>query len=194
MIIGLTGGIASGKSTVSDILKNMGAYIIDADKIAHQIIKKDNIGYKKIVKQFGEKILNSNNNIDRAKLGTIVFSDNDKLKSLENITHPLIINHIKNKIEKVQDDNTVVIDAPLLFETGLDKLTDQDWVVYVNYDIQIKRLMKRDKLSREEAENRIKKQMSLEKKKEMGDIIINNNGNINQLKEKVIHNWKKFIT
>ena len=194
MIIGLTGGIASGKSTVSNILRQQDVYIIDADKIAHQIMQKGHKGYKKVVDQFGESILDSQNQIDRAKLGEIVFSDNEKLKKLENITHPLVISVIKEKIEKKQGDyEHIIVDAPLLFESGLDSLTDQDWVVYVDYDIQLKRLMKRDDLSREEAKNRIKKQLSLEKKKELADVVINNNGSIKELEEKVLHKWKKLI-
>mgnify|MGYP006281292481 CR=1 FL=1 len=194
MIIGLTGGIASGKSTVSNILRKQDVYIIDADKLVHQILQKGNRGYKKVVDQFGEKILNSQNQIDRNKLGQIVFSDKKKLKKLENITHPLVISIIKDKIESKQDDyEHIVVDAPLLYESGLDKLTDQDWVVYADYDVQLKRLMERDDLSREEAKNRIEKQLSLEKKRELADVVINNNDSIADLKEKVLHKWKKLI-
>jgi dephospho-CoA kinase len=193
MIIGLTGGIASGKSTVSCILRKQGAYIVDADKIAHKVLSRDNIGYDQVVEEFGEDILDENGHIDRKKLGNVVFPDTQKLERLEDITHPLIISIIRNKIKTYRDNyNHIVLDAPLLYETGLDQITDQDWVVYVDYQIQLNRLMQRDGISREETKRKIESQLSLEKKKVKADLVINNNTSIDQLRKTVIKNWKKL--
>ena len=193
MIIGLTGGIATGKSTVSNILASLGAYVIDADKIAHNILDKSNEAYKEVVDEFGQKILNNNNKISRKKLGEIVFFDNEKLEKLENITHPYIIKKIKAIInEKKEDFEYIVLDAPLLFETGLEELVDLTWVIAASYDGQLERIKKRDNLKEKEAKKRISAQMSLSKKKELADNIIYNNDTFKKLKSKVLIEWKKI--
>lgn len=193
MIIGLTGGIASGKSTVSAYLEELGAVIIDSDKIAHDVIKKDRPAYKKIVNKFASNILNTNGDINRSRLASIIFSSNDKKKVLEEITHPYIIKNIFNKIEEYRESNRIIIlDAPLLFEVGLDRVVDQTWLVYLDRETQIKRLVSRDKISTKEAVNRIDAQLSMEEKKRIADYVLDNRGSIGDLKVKTLKKWREI--
>ncbi len=195
-IIGITGGIASGKTTVSNILRGKGAVIIDADIIAHQILEKGKEGWEEVKDFFGKEILQENGAIDRSYLGKIVFDNKEKLKKLEEITHPLIMQEIDNRLEKARlnniDKKPVFLDAALLFETGLDRLVDEVWVVYVDETTQLERLMNRDNLPQAEAEKRIEAQLSLKKKKELADLVIDNSGDFNQLKRKINVLWEKF--
>ncbi len=187
MIIGLTGGIATGKSTVSGILKDFNIKVIDADKIAHDVLKYEDVR-EKIQNSFGNKVINKNDEVDRKKLGKIVFEDNKKLKKLESITHPKIFEIIDHKLKETEA-KLVVLDAPLLFETTLDEKVDEIWVVYASKGIQIKRLKKRDNLNEKDALERINAQMELDKKVKKADVVINNEGTIEVLKNKV----KKLI-
>ncbi|MFP4661437.1 MAG: dephospho-CoA kinase [Halanaerobiales bacterium] len=192
MIIGLTGGIASGKSTVSSILDELGAALIDSDKLAHDVLKDKSV-CKKIVESFGKQVLNEDGEINRSSLGEIVFNDPEKRKDLENITHPVIISRIHKKIEEYEKENrNIVLDAPLLFEANLDRIVDQTWVVYVDKKTQIKRLMSRNGMDYEKAKARVESQMPLKKKKKMADVVIDNMGSISQLKEDVIKRWRDF--
>lgn len=188
IIIGLTGGIATGKSTVLKIFKQFGAKIIDADKIAHRIIQRDTPEYKKILKSFGLKILNSNKEINRKKLAKIIFANDKKRKILEKITHPKIISEIKlqlNHLISQSLNHLIVIDAPLLFEKKLNKLVDKTVVVYVPEEIQIKRLMKRNGISKKEAIKRISTQLPIEYKKKLADYIIDGSCSITSIKEQI---------
>jgi dephospho-CoA kinase len=194
MIIGLTGGIASGKSTAADYLKQKGAEIIDADKIAHQVSKKGEKGWQKVVNEFGEEILKENDEFDRAKLAKIVFSDPVKRKKLESILHPIIIDKMKKKAnEYLSQAKIVVFMAPLLFETGIDEFCDQVWLIAVDREEQIRRIINRDEITREEAIDRIESQMTLAEKEKRSDVVINNNGTIEELKEKIDYYWDKTI-
>ena len=192
-VVGLTGGIGSGKSTVSGILAKLGAKIIDADLVSREIMEKGKEAYNEIVDCFGKEILDKEGNIDRKKLGSIVFSDKEKLKRLNEITHPKIIDKIKKMIEEEKDKNKViVIDAALLIETGLYKLVDEVWLVVVDIDTQIKRVMERDGFSCEEALKRIKSQMPLEEKIKYADFIINNSKDLRKTEEQVRLLWQRF--
>jgi len=185
LLIGLTGGIATGKSTVCKILKDLGVEIIDADQIAHNVLKNKEV-VKNIKKEFGFHILDDNGEIDRKKLGQVVFNDQKKLKKLESFTHPKIFEIIKNRLEVLDTDNKlVVLDAPLLFEVALDKEVDETWVIYADKKTQIKRIVKRDNLTKKEAEKRIDTQMPLNKKIEKADVVIDNEGSIKSLREKI---------
>lgn len=193
MIIGLTGGIASGKSTVSNYLAELGAIIIDADKIAHEIMEKGKTAYWQVIEAFGREILAENGEIDRSRLGKIVFNNLEKKKILEEITHPQVIREMREKIEEYRAENKVIVlDVPLLFEAGLDSMVDEIWVVYVDRGTQLQRLMARDGLSYEEANKRIQAQMSLEKKRDLADFVINNKGNIEDLKRQVLLKWREI--
>lgn len=179
--IGLTGGIASGKSTVSQKLAELGAIIIDGDKIAHTSMQPGLPAYDGIVEYFGSKILNPDQTIDRTRLGDIVFSDPAQMRALNRIVRPWIYKAIDKEIEsrRLAHPNAVlVLDIPLLYEAGLDKICDQVWVVWVDRETQIKRLMARNSLTREEAVRRIDSQMPLDEKARRAHIVIDNNGSM----------------
>lgn len=195
MVIGLTGGIATGKSTISSILKELGAYIVDADIIARSVVQKGEKAYNEIVQHFGRKILMPNGEINRKKLGHIVFSDSEKLKLLNQITHPEIIGRIKDKVEEYKDigAKVIVIDAAILIEVGLEWYCDSIWLVSVDKETQIRRLMERDKFAYSDALNRINSQYANEKKSQFADVIIDNNEPIEEVKKKVKELWNIMI-
>ena len=165
--IGLTGGIASGKTTVSRILHELGAFLIDADQIARQVVRPGLPAWEKIVSHFGRTVLNADDTLDRRQLADIVFASMTERRCLEEITHPLIHQQVATQLElaATAGHRLVVLDVPLLLETNWNSEVDVVWVVYVNYEIQLSRLMVRDRLTREQAELRISSQHSLEEKK-----------------------------
>ncbi len=188
MIIGITGGIGTGKSTVSNYLIEKGYNVIDADKISREII--GNIQIKKIIIQtFGSQILedplNINSNISRNKLRKIVFSNKKNTVKINDIMHPAIIEEIKRQIDLQKTRKLVFVDVPLLFETNLEYLFDKILLVYANQEIQIKRVMERDDKDREETIKIIKSQMNIEEKKYKSDYIIENISTVKDLKIKV---------
>lgn len=196
LIVGLTGGIASGKSTVSLLLKNKGAVIIDADEISRNILIPGKPAWTKVIEHFGEKVLRDDENIDRKKLAQIVFSDKKELELLNSITHPIIIEEIKRQLEyyKKVDEEVVVIDAALLLELGLNSLVDEVWVVAVDEKTQLERLMLREKnLSRKEALKRIKSQMPLQDKLKYAQRIIDNTGEIERTKKQLDEIWRGIL-
>ena len=177
MLIGLTGGIASGKSLVAGELKRLGAYLIDADEIAREVVKRGLPAYSEIVKEFGEKILNPDKTINRKELGRIVFSNSELRKRLEQITHPRIRKKIEAEISAIKAKNpkaVIVVDAALLIEGGLYKKMDKVIVVCADEKTQIKRLTERDGLAIEDAKNRIASQMPLKEKRRYADFVIEN--------------------
>ena len=187
MVIGLTGGIACGKSTVSAKLKELGAAVIDADLLARDVVRKGEIAYNKIVHCFGEDILLPRGEIDRKKLGSIVFSDKEKLELLNSITHPEIISRLKEKIRELKSEGVkvIVVDAAILIEVGLHKYVDSVWVVTVDRETQVKRLINRDKFDYREAENRINSQFTNEVREKYADVIIDNNKPIEEVGKKL---------
>ena len=183
-IIGLTGNIASGKSTVSKYLIEKGYMLIDADLIAREVVEVGTKGLNLIAKTFGEEILNEDGSLNRKKLGSLVFSDENKLSELNSLLHPLIRKEILGRIDE-SIDRVVFIDAALLFETNLDKITDEVWFVMLDKDIQLDRLMKRDNIDKSNAMNRINSQGSTEDKIKKADVIILNNLDIEDLYYKI---------
>ncbi|WCJ38839.1 dephospho-CoA kinase family [Euphorbia peplus] len=185
-MVGLTGGIASGKSTVSNLFKSHGIPVVDADIVARDVLKKDTGGYKKVVAAFGEDILQANGEVDRPKLGQIVFSDPGKRQLLNRLLAPYISSGIFYEILKLwlKGCKVVVLDIPLLFETKMDKMTKPIIVVWVDAETQLQRLMARDQTVQEEAMNRINAQMPLDSKRSKADIVIDNTGSLEDLKEK----------
>ncbi|MEA3422915.1 MAG: dephospho-CoA kinase [Bacillota bacterium] len=179
-IIGLTGNIASGKSTVSKYLIEKGYKVIDADLVAREIVEVGSKGLILVVENFGKEILNEDGSLNRKKLGSIVFSDENKLSELNNLLHPLIRNEILNKIRN-SIEQIVFIDAALLYETDLDKIVDEVWCVALDDDIQLDRLMKRDDIDKSNALNRINSQGSYESKIKKADIVIMNNSETEDL-------------
>ncbi len=177
MLIGLTGGSGSGKSTICSILKDYNMFIIDADSIAHDIIKKGNDAYNEVINIFGENILDENKEIARKKLGEIVFNNKEKLDILIKITHKYVVIEIKNLINKINKDKSfkhIVIDAPLLIEAELHKIVDEVWVIYADINTRINRIIQRDNITKIQAENRIKSQMSWEELSSYANVIIDN--------------------
>lgn len=189
MALGLTGGIATGKTTAANILKDFGAEIVDADKIAHKIMEPDGPAYSDVVQFFGNNILNDDGSINRNKLGEIVFSNSELRQKLEKITHPIIVKEIEKRLE---NDNNIVLVAPLLFEVGLERLVDVVWVIYCSRLTQIKRLKNRDNLDDNAANIRIDAQMPLQEKIKNADLAIENEGSIEDLKSKLRVAWEKW--
>ena len=190
-VIGLTGGIASGKSTVSKIIIEKGYDLIDADIVAREIVEVGCPAYEKIVEEFGSEVLLEDKTINRKELGKIIFSDEISRVKLNKITHPFIFKSIKDKlIEKCKDENIIFLDIPLLFEQydlwkeyGIQ--FDEIVLVYLNETQQIERLKKRDNISTEEALNKIKSQLSMDEKLTKSSKTIDNSGNIQQLNEQI---------
>ena len=172
MNIGITGSIACGKSTVSDYLIAKGYTIIDADKIGH-VALTSNDAKRKLSEKFGDEIL-ENNEINREKLGKLVFGNDDNLKILNSIIHPKIKELILKLQEEHRDEDLVFLDIALLYEANFVDLVEKVVVVYVDEDVQLERLMTRNSLSKEEALKRIESQMSPREKASLGDFVINN--------------------
>jgi dephospho-CoA kinase len=184
-IIGLTGGIASGKSLVSRILKGWGMTVIDADDISHEILAIDNSIRQEVVRTFGTEVINEEGEIDRGKLGRIVFfQDPAYRKALEAILHPPIREEMWKRARESRS-NDVILDIPLLIETGAYERVDLVVVVYATRELQIQRLMARDGISRQEAMKRINTQLPLEEKVSAAHYIINNTGSVEETEEQV---------
>lgn len=194
MKIGLTGGIASGKSTVSDWLRAHHYPLIDADRIAREVVASGEPGLSAIVSAFGQNIVLKNGTLNRQALGKLIFSDEKKRRQLNEILHPLIRERIKSKIKQFQDSGVraVFLDIPLLFEGSLDQWTDKTIVVYVSKDNQLRRLMSRNHLTEQEALARIDSQMSLEEKRRRADEVIDNNGSVEETErqlQSILRHW-----
>lgn len=191
MIIGLTGGIASGKSTVSKILKELGAIIVDADIKAKEISEREDviIEAKNI---FGNDIIDNNGKIDRVKLKEIVFSNKEKLKELNGLIHPKVVSEFKKIKESSNKNDIIIFDVPLLFETGMDKMCEKIILVFADKDTQIKRMIERDNIDRELAEKIINSQMSLEEKLKKSQIHIENNKTFEDLKKKAENIYREL--
>ena len=184
MILGLTGSFGSGKTTVARIFKSLGAQIIDADRIAHRVIKPNGEIYGKIIKVFGKTILRKNKDIGRHKLAKIVFDNKDLLRKLNKIIHPEIIRIIKKRI-KASSKNVIVVDAPLLIEAGLRKLVDKLIVVKITREKQIKRIQNKTSLDKADILKRIKSQISQNVKSRFANFVIDNSGTIRETKKQV---------
>lgn len=184
MIIGLTGGIASGKSTVSNILKEFGAKIIDADKTAREISERKEI-VQEIAKMFGEDVLGLDGKIDRLKVKEIVFSNKEKLQMLNQLIHPKVMEEFK-KIKENSDKNDIIIfDVPLLFESGMNEICDKVMLVFTDEKKQIERMLERDGINEELAVKIINSQMGLDEKMKKSDIHINNSGTLEELEKRI---------
>lgn len=185
-IVGLTGGIASGKSTVSNLFKANGIPVVDADLVARDVLKKGTGGWRKVVKAFGEGILQPDGEVDRPKLGQIVFSNPEKRQLLNRLLAPYISSGIFYEILKLwmKGFKVIVLDVPLLFEAKMDKWTKPIIVVWVDPETQLQRLMLRDTTNEDDARNRINAQMSLDLKRTKADIVVANTGSLEDLKEK----------
>ncbi|PEV87766.1 dephospho-CoA kinase [Bacillus thuringiensis] len=180
VVIGLTGGIASGKSTVSQMFRELSIPVIDADIIAREVVEQGKPAYNKIVEVFGAEVLQQDGELDRPRLGSIVFYNEEKRLQLNKIVHPAVREEMNRKKEMYIKEGmqAVVLDIPLLFESKLTSLVDRVLVVAVKPHTQLERLMKRNNFSEEEATARIQSQMPLEEKVKNADEVINNDGTI----------------
>ena len=193
-IVGLTGGIASGKSTVDAMLKDLGAYIIDTDRIAREIVMPNQPVWVEIVAHFGNGIVLPDGNINREVLGEIIFKNAAERLFLEKITHPYIEEQVRESIQKAEEMGykLVVVDIPLLFEVGWQQKVDEIWVVYVGVDVQLSRLRIRNQLTYQQARDRIDAQMNIEEKITQADVVIDNTFAIENTRKQVVIAWDKL--
>lgn len=193
-VIGLTGGIATGKSTISKMFKSFHIPVIDADKIAREVVEPGKTAYDHIVRTFGKGITQGDGTIDRKKLGQIIFSDERKRKQLNEIVHPAIRRKMIDRRDEYlkQGERAVVLDIPLLFESDLTHFVDQIIVVYIPEALQLERLLKRDHLNKVDALKRIRAQLPIEEKVKKADAVIDNQGSIEESfeqLEKILIDW-----
>ena len=195
LTIGLTGGIGTGKSLVSDFLKNQGAVLVNADLLGHEAYSPGTPGFQQVVNAFGKAIVGVDGHVDRKKLGPIVFSEPEYMDRLNGIMHPLIKDLIVDRLSEIalNGDEIAVVEAAILLEAGWTPLFDEIWVVTASNQEIIARLESRNGLSREEAQQRIDAQMSSEERISYADIVLENNGTIEKLKEKVEELWKERV-
>ncbi|MDG0874655.1 dephospho-CoA kinase [Paenibacillus thiaminolyticus] len=192
MNIGLTGGIASGKSTVSRLLVERGALLVDADRIAREIVLPGSPALDQIADRFGADMLLPDGSLDRKRLGNVVFSDAAKRKALEEITHPAIRQEMMMQMRRLEEEHPqslVVVDVPLLYESGLTDRFEEIVVVYVPQAIQLERLMRRDGLTEAEASERLLSQWDIEKKRERADYVIDNSKGMEETRQQVEQFW-----
>ena len=207
LIVGLTGGISSGKSTVLKIFKNFGCKTVDADEIAHQLTRPGTKVLKEIVRKFGREVLNKDGTLNRKRLAEAIFRDRQKRKSLNAIMHPKIIAEMKRKIREFQKRarrsklkatgrkrDILLVDIPLLFEAKLEYLVDKIILVYVPQKIQIERLQRDDKLTFKEARARISAQIPLHKKKKYANYVINGDLDYTSLRKQVGLVYKDLLS
>ena len=193
-VFGITGGIATGKSTVSRMITELGFTVIDADEIAHQVMEPCQEAYKKVVAHFGEGILLENQEIDRKKLGSIVFHDEGKRQLLNSLVHPSVRKEMARQQKEAEDrgERAVFLDIPLLYENGLERFVEKVIVVYTDEKTQLERLMKRNQLREEDALARIHSQMPIEEKKKRADEVIDNRGSREETRRQVIKILQKY--
>lgn len=194
-VIGLTGGIATGKSTVCAILENAGAVIIDADRIARKLVKKNLPAYRQIVDTFGKSILLPDGEINRTALGDLIFNDPRKKQLLNKIVHPQVGKETDRQLKRIEKSNPhalVILDIPLLLESGLHKNLSEVIVVYTPEHIQINRLMQRDHISQENALARIRSQMPIEEKKKLATIVIDNSGMLEDTRKQTLEIFQRL--
>ena len=191
-ILGLTGGIACGKSTISAYLKEFGLPVIDADECSRAVVEKGSIGLEKLTGIFGNKILENDGTLNRKALGQIVFSDSEQLSLLNSVMEPLIREEISRRLNQENNADLVVLDAPLLIEQHYDKICDFIMTIDVPKKIQLERLIERDKLSEDEAKSRIESQLSSRERYGFADVVIDSSGTVEQTRKQVIK-WLKTI-
>jgi dephospho-CoA kinase len=196
-LIGLTGNIATGKSLVAQILSDLGAHVIDADALVHDLERKGTPLYDSIVAEFGASILHPDGEIDRAKLGALVFSDPRALRRLEAIVHPAVGEEIEKQISNIKSQlsigkTVIVVEAIKLIEAGLHKRCNALWVVTSRPGLQLDRLVHTRSLSETDARVRIVAQPSQSEKAALADVLIENNGSVDWLREQVLRHWKQI--
>ena len=194
MDIGLTGGIASGKSTVAEMIRRYDLPIVDADVMARKVVEPGEPALEKIFQLFGEDMRAEDGGLDRKKLGSVIFKDEEKRKVLNRVLHPAIRKEMLDQAAafKEQGNEHVIFDIPLLFESQLTHMVDQTLLVYVDAKTQLSRLVERDGSTEEEAFDRIQSQMPIEEKKELADDVIDNTGTREETEEQLNNILKKW--
>jgi dephospho-CoA kinase len=195
--IGLTGGIGSGKSTVSQLLGELGAFVIDADKVGHEIYLPGKEAWKQVTAVFGQDILASDQNIDRKKLGAIVFGSDDARKKLNSIVHPLMFKDIDLRIKEKRADGftkPIVVEAAILIEANWLPLADEVWLIVTNKNAVIERVASQRGLSAKDTEARIASQLSDTERRKYATFVIENDGSLEDLKKKVQAAWSRIST
>ncbi|HJX34887.1 MAG TPA: dephospho-CoA kinase [Desulfatiglandales bacterium] len=192
LLVGLTGGIASGKSTVAHMFEEMGSRVIDFDMLARLVVEPGRPAWKKTVGYFGNDILQDNGEIDRKRLSRIIFGDSEKRKMLEGFTHPLITEECMRQVDEIaysNQDAIILAVVPLLFEAGMQALFHKVVVVYIPREGQIKRLIERDGINKEHAINILNAQMHIDEKIRRADFVINNENSIEETNRQVRDMW-----
>lgn len=195
-VIGLTGGIASGKSTVSEFAATKGVHVIDADILGHEAYEPGTPCFTAVVAEFGDDIVAADGTIDRRVLGSKVFAEGSSLKRLTNIVWPAIKQLAQDRIKRVllnHPDQTILLEAAVLLEAGWQDFVDEVWVVTVDVDTAIERSMKRDNLSRQAVQERIDAQLSNEERIKQADIVIDNSGTEAELLDKLTHEFDQLV-
>ena len=194
--IGLTGGIGTGKSLVTSFLQEQGANVINADLLGHEAYLPGTVGFEQVVSEFGEDIVGEDGHVDRQKLGPIVFSDQSNMDRLNAIMHPLIKDMIQTQLDDVEGKGQLIaiVEAAVLIEAGWESLFDEVWVVTADEEEIISRLASRNGLSREDSQKRINSQMTSIERSAHGDVIINNTGSVEDLKENVESLWAHRVS
>ena len=191
--IGLTGSIATGKSTVTNMLKELGAFVIDCDKTAREVVASGTRGLAKIEAAFGKDAVAADGSMDRVYIGDLVFRNPEMKKRLENILFPLIFEALDEELLRLEREGAtpvVFLDMPLLYEVKYDSYVDEVWLVYVPFEVQLSRLMKRNGYTKEEALLRIHSQISVDKKKSLAQQVIDNSGTLEDTKKQVRSLWE----
>lgn len=192
--IGIIGGVGSGKSQVADLLANhFNAYVIKADNVSHELIKKGNISYQLILDYFGKDILDASGEIDRSKLGDIVFKDRSKLERLNHFIHPYVYDKIQEDVKKIQEQTTyqlIAMEVPLLIEAGFEELVDEIWFVYANLSTRTNRLKEHRQYSQDKIDQIIQNQLQDETYKQHATYVIDNSFTI----EKTLEQIKRLLT
>ena len=192
-MIGLTGGIATGKSTVAQRLRTLGAVVLDADVLAREVVEPHTPGWERVQKEFPQ-VIRPDLTIDRRLLGQIVFGDAEARRRLEAIIHPEVISTMRTQGMALEAKGSIVVcDIPLLYETGSEAWLDEVWVVYTDPETQLRRLMKRNRISEEEALQMIQAQMPLEEKARRADRIIDNSGSLEETYRQVDALWEEIF-
>jgi len=197
IVAGLTGGIATGKSTVSAFFRDAGAIIIDADAIAHEAVRKGRPAWQAIVDHFGCQALLPDSELNRKYIGSVIFNDSSQKQILNDIVHPHVFQEIKIRLKNIAlqtPDAVVIQDIPLLMETGVDRKMAEVIVVYAPQQLQIKRLIKRDKLSETEAIARIRAQIPIEEKKRRAGLVIDNSKSLAHTKKQTLAVYQELNT
>lgn len=192
MNIGLTGGIACGKSTVAAMLVRRGALLVDADRIAREVVEPGTPVLAQVIERFGADLLQEDGSLNRKKLGERIFGDPEARRDLEQLLHPPIRATMRERMRAYQSefpDRLVVVDIPLLYESGLQSMVEQVMVVYVPREVQLTRLIARDGLSPEQAEQRLQSQMPIEEKRRLADILIDNTGSLEETEKQIDAFW-----